>query len=513
LTSIQPSTTQSPPPRRASLTQQNAPLFEQLQRCAQRDTAAFHTPGHKAGVGADAALQEAWGGAVLGADLPELPELDNLFAPSGVIAEAQGLAAQAFGADQTWFLANGSTAGIVAAILATCGPGDGVLLPRTVHGSVVSGLILSGARPVFVAPAYDPGSGLVGGLTAEAVEQALMRETDIRAVMLVAPSYEGICGETEAIARLCHQRNLPLLVDEAHGPHFGFHPGLPPSALSLGADLVVQSTHKVLSALTQAAMVHVRGGRVDRDRLTQSLALIQSTSPNYLLLASLDAARRQMATAGDVLMEQTLALACDARQRLSELPGLRVLGLPRRPGFTHLDLTRLTVAVDGLGMSGFEVDEKLCEDYGAIAELPSPNRLTFVVSLGNRPADIDRLVAGFTAISKTAVPSSQVVLGAGSGTGSGATAGRPVDFRALASKVACTPRAAFYAPQRTVEIQAAIGHAAAETVCPYPPGIPVLLPGEVVTAEAVSYLQQVQAQGGVISGCADETLATLRIVA
>jgi len=446
---------------------------------------------------------------LLRADLPELPELDNLFAPSGVIAEAQGLAAQAFGADQTWFLANGSTAGIVAAILATCGPGDGVLLPRTVHRSVVSGLILSGARPVFVAPAYDASSGLVGGLTAEAVEQALVCEVDIRAVMLVAPSYEGICGETAAIARLCHQRNLPLLVDEAHGPHFGFHPGLPPSALSLGADLVVQSTHKVLSALTQAAMVHVRGERVDRDRLTQSLALIQSTSPNYLLLASLDAARRQMATAGDVLMEQTLALACDARQRLSELPGLRVLGLPQRPGFTHLDLTRLTVAVEGLGMSGFEVDEKLCADYGAIAELPSPNRLTFIVSLGNRPADIDRLVAGFTAISKTALPLFEAALETCSDT----TAEQLLDFRALTSKVACTPRAAFYAQQRTVEIQAAIGHIAAEAVCPYPPGIPVLLPGEVITAEAVSYLQQVQAQGGVISGCADETLATLRIVA
>ena len=488
--------------------QQAAPLFEQLQHCAQRSTAAFHTPGHKAGRGVDPRLLKAWGEGMLQADLPELPELDNLFAPSGVIAEAQLLAAQAFGAEQTWFLANGSTGGILAAILATCCPGDAILLPRTVHRSVVSGLILSGARPVFVAPAYD--SGLVGGLTAVDVAEALQQHDDIRVVMVVAPSYEGICGETEAIAHLCHQRNIPLLVDEAHGPHFGFHPDLPPRALSLGADLAVQSTHKVLSALTQAAMVHVQGERVDRDRLSQSLAIVQSTSPNYLLLASLDLARRQMATQGEPLMEQTLALANDARQRLRGLDGLGVVELPEDlPGFTSLDPTRLTVDVSGLGLTGFEADEQLCEDFGVVAELPSLRNLTFIISLGNRQSDIDRLVDSFVRLSGARL----------SGEVKGKVRGReqlPLgdfsSFVGLTPEVVCTPREAFYGKQQVVELEAAIGLVSAETVCPYPPGIPVLLPGERVTRQAVAYLQQVQAQGGVISGCADETLAMLKVV-
>lgn len=483
--------------------QQAAPLFEQLHHCAQRSTAAFHTPGHKAGRGVDPRLLKAWGDGMLQADLPELPELDNLFAPSGVIAEAQHLAAQAFGAEQTWFLANGSTGGILAAILATCGPGDAILLPRTVHRSVVSGLILSGARPVFVAPAYD--SGLVGGLTAADVAEALQHHDDIRAVMLVAPSYEGICGETEAIAHLCHQRNIPLLVDEAHGPHFGFHPDLPPRALSLGADLAVQSTHKVLSALTQAAMVHVQGERVDRDRLSQSLAMVQSTSPNYLLLASLDLARRQMATQGEPLMEQTLALANEARQRLRRLPGLGVVELPEElPGFTSLDPTRLTVDVSGLGLTGFEADERLCDDFGVVAELPSLRSLTFIISLGNRQSDIDRLVDSFARLSGEArgkVRGSEPL-----------PLGDFPSFVDLMPEVVCTPREAFYGKQQVVELEAAIGLVSAETVCPYPPGIPVVLPGERVTRQAVAYLQQIQAQGGVISGCADETLSTLKVV-
>lgn len=487
--------------------QQRAPLFEQLQRCAQRQSAPFHTPGHKAGRGAAQLLREAWGEAMLQADLPELPELDNLFAPSGVIAEAEALAAEAFGAEQTWFLANGSTAGVIAAILATCGPGDAIVLPRTVHQSVISGLVLSGARPVFVAPAYDPRSNLVGGLTALAVAEALATHREIKAVLLVSPSYEGICGETEAIAQLCHHHKIPLLVDEAHGPHFGFHPNLPPRALSLGADLAVQSTHKVLSALTQAAMVHVQGQRIDPHRLSQALALVQSTSPNYLLLASLDVARQQMATAGETLMAQTLALAAQARHQLRQISGIRLLDLPSaQPGFTSLDPTRLTVDVQALGLSGFEADEMLCDRHGVIAELPSLHGLTFILSLGNREDDIDRLVQSFQALAREAPSPASPAANFPVHDNSQDLSGK------MTPTLACTPRQAFYGQQQDVAIAEAIGQPSAETVCPYPPGIPVLLPGEVVTSAAVHYLRQIQTEGGIISGCADETLSTLRVV-
>ncbi len=230
--------------------------------------------------------------------MPELPELDNLFAPEGVILQAQQLSAEAFGADRTWFLANGSTSGVVAAILATCGPGDKIVLPRNVHQSAVSGLVLSGAIPIFITPEYDPTFDIAHSITPTAVSEALARHPDAKAVMMVYPTYYGVCGDIAAIAHIAHQHNIPLLVDEAHGPHFTFHPDLPISALAAGADLTVQSTHKVLSALTQAAMLHTQGMRVDNDRLSKALQLVQSTSPSYLLLASLDVARYQMATQG-----------------------------------------------------------------------------------------------------------------------------------------------------------------------------------------------------------------------
>ncbi|MGK7891739.1 MAG: aminotransferase class I/II-fold pyridoxal phosphate-dependent enzyme, partial [Leptolyngbyaceae cyanobacterium] len=388
------------------LTQQEVPLVKQLTQSAHRDHAAFYAPGHKRGQGLSVYMEQLLGDRhPLKADLPELPELDNLFAPEGVIQSAQGLAAAAFGASQTWFLANGSTCGIEAAILATCGPGDRLLLPRNVHRSAISGLILSGAMPIFVEPDYDPDWDMAHGVAVGAIAQALDTYRDIKAILIVSPTYYGTCADVVAIAQLAHQHHIPLIVDEAHGPHFGFHPDLPQSALSAGADLVVQSTHKVLSAITQASMLHLGCGgqpdglyRVQPQRISAALQLVQSSSPNYLLLASLDAARQQMATEGDRLMQQTLDLADDARTQLSQIPGIRVFDATahwHRPGIADGDRTRLTVAVSDLGLTGFDADDSLHTQLGVTAELPTQKHLTFIISLGNTRDDIDRLVQGF----------------------------------------------------------------------------------------------------------------------
>lgn len=262
--------------------QTELPLVSTLAAAANRSTAAFHTPGHKRGQSAPLPLLELLGKSTFRADLPELPDLDNLFAPEGAIAQAQLLAADAFGAEQTWFLANGSTCGIEAAILATCNPGDKLILPRNMHQSAIAALILSGAVPIFVLPEYDAEWDLAHPPTAKAIAQALHDHPDAKAVLIVSPTYHGVCADVEAIAQLTHQFNLPLIVDEAHGAHFAFHPDLPKPALAAQADLVVQSTHKTLSALTQAAMLHTQGRRIDRARLAASLRLVQSTSPSYL---------------------------------------------------------------------------------------------------------------------------------------------------------------------------------------------------------------------------------------
>ncbi|MBD2561675.1 MULTISPECIES: aminotransferase class I/II-fold pyridoxal phosphate-dependent enzyme [Nostoc] len=487
------------------LNQNQTPLLDALKINAARLHAPFYTPGHKQGEGISQSLADLFGKAVFRADLTELADLDNLFAPQGVIQEAQQLAAEAFGASQTWFLVNGSTCGIEAAILATCGTGDKIILPRNVHSSAIAGLILSGAIPIFLNPEYDPVLDIAHSITPEAVQSALQQHPDAKAVLTVYPTYYGVCGNLSVIANITHQYNIPLLVDEAHGAHFAFHPELPTPALAAGADLTVQSIHKVLGAMTQASMLHIQGNRIDCDRISKALQLVQSTSPSYLLLASLDAARQQMALQGKILMSRTLQLAEEARTRISQIPGLSVLeisALGGSPGFVALDETRLTVTVSGLGLTGFEVDEILDEKFAVTAEFASLQHLTFIISLGNTPTDIAQLVQGFTTLAKeyhrtNLTLKNQV----------GQNLGKTLDYALHFS-----PREAFFAVSEILPLTQTNKRICAEIICPYPPGIPVLMPGEVITKCVLDYLQKIQAMGGFISGCADTSLKTLKVV-
>jgi arginine/lysine/ornithine decarboxylase len=493
------------------LDQTTAPLLEALQTYTQRPHAPFYAPGHKRGQGIPQPLAQFLGASVFQADLPELPDLDNLFAPEGVIQQAQELAASVFGAQQTWFLVNGSTAGIMAAILATCGTGDKIILPRNIHQSAIAGLILSGAIPVFINPEYDPITDLTYSITPAAVEEALRRYPDAKAVIMLYPTYQGVCGDIRAIAQLAHQHDIPLLVDEAHGPHFAFHPDLPLSALKAGADLTVQSTHKVLGAMTQASMLHVQSHRINRERLHQALQLVQTTSPSYLLLASLDAARQQVALHGEALMTRTLSLATQAIDKINQIPELSVLKSRKTPGFFTLDPTRLTVQVSELGLSGFEVDEIFHRQLGVIAELPTLQHLTFIISLGNTELDIQQLTQAFTTLTQANYcPQSKNHL---------QTVFQEWKSELLfihpSSFIICpvlSPREAFFASTETLPIDQTLDCISAEWVCPYPPGIPTLMPGEMINPAAIEYLQEVLRLGGQITGCSDPSLKTLKVV-
>lgn len=481
------------------LNQNQIPLISALKTVATSSHSPFYTPGHKRGVGISPHLADLLGKTVFLADLTELAELDNLFAPQGVIQAAQELASAAFGAEQTWFLVNGSTCGIVAAILATCGMGDKLILPRNVHSSVISGLILSGAMPVFLYPEYDPVLDIAHSVTPQSVESALQEHPDAKAVMIVYPTYYGVCGDLGAIAHLTHKYNIPLLVDEAHGAHFAFHPQLPNSALALGADLTVQSIHKTLSALTQASMLHIQGNRIDVECLKKSLQLVQSSSPSYLLLASLDAARHQIAMSGEALMSETLQLAQMGKTQIRQIP---LLSVPltqnhKSPGFIALDETRLTVNVSKLGLTGFAVEEILSEKFGVTPEFSSLQHLTFIISLGNTRTDIEHLVQALSQLVET----------------SPKTAIRPRNqYKISSSKISLSPREAFFAERETLPLKQAYGRICAETICPYPPGIPILLPGEIITQQAGEYLQQIQSLGGFITGCSDTNLQDVQVL-
>lgn len=495
--------------------QETTPLLDSLRTCARSSNVPFYTPGHKRGQAIPNMLANLLGSQVFRSDLPELPELDNLFAPQGAIQSAQELAASAFGAEQTWFLVNGSTGGVIAAILATCAPGDKIILPRTVHQSAITGLILSGAVPIFVNPEYDAALDIAHSLTPDAVAAALTAHPDAKAVLLVYPTYYGVCGDVQAIAHLTHQHNIPLLVDEAHAAHFAFHPRLPAAALSAGADLTVQSIHKTLSAMTQSAMLHVQGDRVQRDRVSKALQLIQSTSPSYLLLASLDAARQQMATQGLEHLERTIDLATEARSRIQQISGLSTLQphqAGKTPGFLALDPTRLTVTVSGLGIDGFLADEILHQQLGVTAEFPSLQHLTFIISLGNTKEDIDRLVQAFTRLAAAQKREAVQTQKAPTQPPPPVYPSTRLPLHSSTPPPVYSPRDAFFAATETLPISQAVDRVSAELICPYPPGIPTLLPGELITQAAIAYLQSILASGGIISGCADATLRSLRVI-
>lgn len=482
--------------------QRQTPLLDSLKTLIDRPHAAFYTPGHKQGQGISQNLAKLLGNSVFKADLSELPELDNLYAPVASIKAAQDLAAQAFGAEQTWFLVNGSTCGIQAAILATCSEGEKIILPRNVHQSAIAGLIFSGAVPIFLDPPYNPQQDLTYSITPEAVAEALEAHPDVRSIMTIYPTYNGICGDIEAIKNLAHKHGIPLLVDEAHGPHLSFHPDLPTSALAAGADLTIQSSHKVIGAMTQASMLHVKGSRIDRSRLNRSLQILQSTSPSYLLLASLDAARQQMATQGEELLSHTLQLSIRAINNLSQLKQIQVLKKPTQkiPGFFDLDITRLTVDISRLEINGFTADEILHHKLGVTAELTMLQNLTFIISIGNTLSDIEKLIQGFaTLTAQYGTRENEQILPV-----------LPLPTSHRSNPI--SPREAFLSPTENLPIEKTIDRISAELICPYPPGIPILMPGEKISASALNFLEKVLATGGTITGCSDTSLKTLKVV-
>jgi arginine decarboxylase len=476
------------------LNQNSVPLLEAARRYLDIDHAPFYMPGHKRGQGIDREFLKLMGETVFRLDLPELPELED------AVAEAELLAAEAYGSDRAWFLTNGSTCGIQAMLLATCGQGDKVLIGRNCHKAAIAGLILNGATPIYLPTDYLPEFDLDLGVSPETLELFLTKHPDAKAVMLVSPNYFGVCGEIEKLVAITHAFNVPLLIDAAHGAHLGFHPDLPTSALQAGADLVVQSTHKVAGSLTQSSLLHLQGDRIAPEQVDRALQILRSSSPNLLLLISLDVARRQMATNGKELLSEPLRLAKEARSRLEQISNLRTFSQIEVP---MLDPTRLTVLVDHLGITGFEADVWLHSQLDVMAEMPTLNQLVFILSLGNTQADIDRLIFAFQQIAQNTQnerkkKKEKLITN--------------YELRVTNYQSNLTPREAYFAKSDRLPLEQAIGRISAESLCPYPPGIPLICIGEEITAEVVEMLQCILRSGGIINGASDESLETILVV-
>jgi len=483
--------------------QEHAPLVNALLKYNQNKTVRLHVPGHGGGPGLPETMRL---GNLSDWDVTELAGLDDLHNPAGVIAAAQQCAADLYGARCTYFLVNGTTVGLQALIAATCTEEQVLVLPRNVHRSVLGGLVLSGARPVFLEPVILPHFDIAVGFTLDKLESALLQNSDAGAVLAVHPCYYGVVGDLAGVNKLCRRHGVPLLVDEAHGTHLRLHAGLPADALSLGADAVVQSVHKTGGAFTQASWLHLGTDRIAPERVFNALRLLQTSSPSYILMASLDAARRQLALSGQARLDALLTLASDAARSINNIPGLTVLGKEHLSGtgaFDH-DPTRLVISVRGLGVSGYTVARWLVDEHGIYLEMSDAYNLVAVLSLGTSRLDVLRLVSALAAISQSVEVGLKVNLKLKDRYG--------VDPGQLLPPQVMTPRRAWLARQKTVPLGQSRGLVSAEIIAAYPPGIAVIYPGEEITPEVMEYLLQVRESGIHIQGAADPALNTLCVV-
>jgi lysine decarboxylase len=489
----------------ARLDQTRAPFFDALQSYAGLDAVPFSTPGHKRGRGAPEEMRALLPDA-LALDIPHAGGVDSTHVSRGLLREAELLAAAAYGGDDARFLVNGSTTGNLAMLLAACGdgsPGDEVLVSRMLHKSLLTALIFSGARPVWLAPAFDAARNLPLDTTPATVAAALDAHPRARAVVLVSPSYVGVTSDLAAIARICARASVPLLVDEAWGPHLGFHPDLPPSAMQAGADAGVSSTHKMLAALTQGSTIVARRGRLDLERLHTIVDMVQTTSPSALIFASLDASRRQMALHGRALLDVALAHARRLRDALAAVQGLDVLApemVATRDG-AGFDPTRVIVDVHGLGLTGYEAEAVLRDGHGVYVEMSDLLSVMLLVTIGDDEASIERAAAGFRALHALRKPPRHDV------------GARSIGALLFGGAAELTPRQAFLAPARVVPVEQAAGRISAESITPYPPGIPIVAPGERFSPEVIDYLRAGIVEGMYLSGLADPTFATVRVIA
>lgn len=477
-----------------------APLFDALREFVERQQAPFYSPGHKGGRTLDPWFRDH----IAAIDLNNLPDLDTLHCPTGPILEAERLVAETWGAGASFLLVQGSTGGNVSVALSALRPGDRVLVQRNAHKSVLAGLVQSGAHPVWLTPQWDAEFGVAHGLSVDAVEQALAHD-DARALWILHPTYFGTTADITALSALCRERGVRLLVDGAHSPHFAFHPDLPVAAESAGAAATVASVHKILSGLSQAAVLHVDPEQLDTGTVRRALQLVQTTSPHFAIMASIDLARRQMATDGRRLLADTLQRARRTAQRLAAIPGVRVFGDDQltgpRSGLCQRDETKLLIGTDGLAADAADIMARLNRDHGVQPELSGPGHLLCILTIGNTDTDCDRLVEGLAAVAGDVGVRDHTDTGTGAAT----------DLMALRPEMVLSPREAFFADQDTVALAAATGRVAAEPVTPYPPGIPLVMPGERLTAEVVDALQFLRGAGNPISA-ADPTLTRVTVV-
>ncbi|MFT9497018.1 aminotransferase class I/II-fold pyridoxal phosphate-dependent enzyme [Anaerosolibacter sp.] len=475
-------------------------ILDQLLKHRKKGMVSFHVPGHKSGKIYERFNYKNFTGQLLSMDITEIPGADNLHAPEEMIREAQERAAKFYKADQTFFLVDGTSCGIIAMLMAVANPGDKVIVPRDCHKSVIHGLILGNITPIYIQPEVWAEKGISMGVRPEAVEKALKECPEAKAVLITYPNYYGVCSDIEAIATIVHKYDKILLVDEAHGSHFNLSELLPIPALEAGADIAVQSTHKTLPAFTQASMLHVRSEKIDIHRLKVMLAMQQSTSPSYLLMASLDMARFIAESEGKFLMSHLLGHIEAFKSQVEQSGKIKILGKTEAEahGAKSVDPTKILIDMINPGIQGTVLEELLRTKYHIQLELANINIALAVATIGNERNDFDRLAHGLLNIKD--------------GKGIAHKRIETPLYSYQLPKMKLTPRQSIYMKKTTVDFTDSSGKISGEYIIPYPPGIPILCPGEELTTEVIEYTKALKKNGIQIIGLEDTTLQKINII-
>ncbi|MCY9532085.1 aminotransferase class I/II-fold pyridoxal phosphate-dependent enzyme [Paenibacillus alvei] len=480
----------------------NTPLFTALKEHAASNPVQFHIPGHKKGVGTDSEFREFIGDNALSIDLINIAPLDDLHQPTGVIEEAQKLAADAFGSDYTYFSVQGTSGAIMTMILSTCSPGDKIIVPRNVHKSIMSAIIFSGAKPVFISPVRDENLGIDHGITTKSVQRALDRHPDAKAVLVINPTYFGVCANLKEIVDLAHSRHVPVLVDEAHGVLIHFHEDLPMSAMEAGADMAATSVHKLGGSMTQSSVLNLntKNGYVNPQRVQTIISMLTTTSTSYVLLASLDTSRRNLAINGHDMAQRTIDLAQKARRSINEMEGLYCFGeeILGDEATYNYDPTKLTIHVRHLGITGFETENWLRAHYNIEVELSDMYNILCLVTPGDNEETVSVLLTALRELAETYYNVN--------------TANELIVKIPEIPHLSLIPRDAFYGDTEVIPFKESAGRIIAEFIYVYPPGIPILLPGEVISQDNIDYIVDHVEVGLPVKGPEDRYIQNVKVI-
>jgi arginine decarboxylase len=479
------------------------PVIEALQAFRERGDVVYGPPGHKQGRGADPRVVEVLGEGVFASDVLTLNGLDDRRESQSVVKQAEDLMADAVHAESAFFSTCGSSLSVKTAIMSVAGPGEKLLISRNAHKSVMAGVIVSGIVPVWVHPHFDEDLALAHPPEPEDVRQALADNPDARGMLLITPTDWGTCADIAGVAEVCHAAGVPLIVDEAWGAHLPFHPDLPVWGMDAGADLVVTSVHKMGGAIEQSSVFHLQGDLVDPSVLKQREDLLGTTSSSGLIYLTLDGWRRQMIERGQDLLSATLVRAARLREAIDGMAGLALLGreVVRPGGAFDLDPLVFTMDVRPLGISGYQAGDWLRADCQVDIGSADACRISARLTHADDDATVDRLIDALRRLVEAAPTLERQ-----------APVGLPAP-RSLELDSVMRPRDAFFGRVEQVPVEEAVGRVVAEMVSPYPPGVPVLAPGERISQEAVDYLTSGVAAGMLIPDAADPELKTLRVVA